>query len=168
MYVEIDHCSKFCCFKLSQKKSISNKCCSFEFSIHQIILKKASQLLQNYKAAHLFLTNIYWAQNQHIIINSEGSCDTATTGKNYILNFKTLNKITIHNISAFTVFLINTALMSNSQKSTLPFKLLNCIVYICEIFLKLNHKNKNIQNFLIFWWKTTEMETVLCCTCLSE
>ncbi len=42
--------------------SISNKCCSYEISIHQRILKKSSIKI--------------WASNQHMIMISEGSCDT--------------------------------------------------------------------------------------------
>ncbi len=66
-----------------QKISISDKCCSFELSVHQRILKKniyikcsqkceAAQLL----SALVMVRNISGAANQHIRMISEGSCDT--------------------------------------------------------------------------------------------
>ncbi len=53
------------------KNLISNKCCSFELSIHQRILKKNNQFPQKYEAAQLFLTlliirNVSWtASHDH-------------------------------------------------------------------------------------------------------
>ncbi len=68
-----------------QKISISDKCFSFELSVHQRILKKkiyiyikcsqkceAAQLL----SALVMVRNISGAANQHIRMISEGSCDT--------------------------------------------------------------------------------------------
>ncbi len=62
------------------KISLSNKCCSFELSIHQKILKQNVSLFPH-EAAQLFSTliiirNVSWAANQHIRMISEGSCDT--------------------------------------------------------------------------------------------
>ncbi len=65
-------------FIMLQKISISNKCCSFELSIHLWILKKlnVSRFPQKYCAAQLFSTliiirNVSWAANQYIIMISE-------------------------------------------------------------------------------------------------
>ncbi len=64
-------------FIILQKISISNKCCSFELSIHLWILKnKMYQFPQKYSAAQLFSTliiirNVSWAANQHIRMISE-------------------------------------------------------------------------------------------------
>ncbi len=62
--------------------SISNKCCSFELSVHQRIQKYIFP--QKYQAAQLFLTfiiiiiiiNVFNAANQHIRMISEKSCDS--------------------------------------------------------------------------------------------
>ncbi len=50
-----------------QKISISNKCCSFEFYIPQKNPEKFSTCITN---------RCFLETNQHIIMISEGSCDT--------------------------------------------------------------------------------------------
>ncbi len=66
-------------FIMLQKMTVSNKCCSFELSVHQRILKEM------YHSFHKILIsttvfnsieNVSWAPNQHIRMISEGSCDT--------------------------------------------------------------------------------------------
>ncbi len=66
-----------------QKISIFNECCSLELFIHQKKEneQKVSWIPQKCEAAQLFsafiiIGNVYWAANQHIRMNSEGSCDT--------------------------------------------------------------------------------------------
>ncbi len=71
----------------------SNKCCSFELSIHQRILKKL------YHGFHKSISNKNYFQ--HIRMISEGSCDTEDcsndaensaliTGINYIFKYITI------------------------------------------------------------------------------
>ncbi len=99
----------FKCIKSESKEimvhkiSISNKCCCFELSIHQRILKKNIWVFKNYYAAKPFsklkFRPVSWAPNQDIRMLSEGSCDTedcsngcwkfsfAITGINDILKY---------------------------------------------------------------------------------
>ena len=78
-----------------QKLCISDKCCSFELSIHQIILKK--NIVHKY-FVQLYTINVSWAADQHIRMISEGSCDTEDwsndaensaliTGINYFIKY---------------------------------------------------------------------------------
>jgi len=54
--------------------SISDKCCSFELSIHQKILgKKCTQLL----SILIMIIIVSWAANHQIKMISEGSCNIA-------------------------------------------------------------------------------------------
>ncbi len=55
-----------------QKLFISDKCLSLDLSIHQRILKKMYSTVLNIDNNN----NVSWAANQHIIMISEGSCDT--------------------------------------------------------------------------------------------
>jgi len=57
-----------------QKISISNKCLSFELSIHQRKLEKYIINIKILSTAIVF-RNFSWG-NQHISMISEGSCDT--------------------------------------------------------------------------------------------
>ena len=77
-----------------QKLCISDKCCSFELSIHQGILKKSTQLFSTL----IIIINVSWAADQHIRMISEGSCDTEDwsndaensaliTGINYFIKY---------------------------------------------------------------------------------
>ncbi len=71
---------------MSQQISISNKHCSFELSINQIILKKnvSVSYIKKYEAVQqfIFIDNYNKcflsrkAEKQYIRIISEGSCDT--------------------------------------------------------------------------------------------
>ncbi len=88
-----------------QKISISNKCCSFELSIHLWIMKnRLVGFPQKYWAAQLFSTliiirNVSWAANQHIRMISEDHVTLKTgvmmlkiqlriTEINYILTYE--------------------------------------------------------------------------------
>ncbi len=59
-----------------QRSYISNKCCSFELSIQQRILKKSVSELLTVLILKIII-NDYWAANHHIRMISEGSCDNA-------------------------------------------------------------------------------------------
>ncbi len=52
------------------------KCYSFEFSIHQRILKKVLQVSQKKLNSTTVFNIVSWAPNQPIRMISEGSCDT--------------------------------------------------------------------------------------------
>ncbi len=63
-----------------QKIYISDKCCSFELSIRQIILKTRKFCSAVFNVVIIIIIiiikNVFWAANQHIRMISEGSCDT--------------------------------------------------------------------------------------------
>jgi len=101
------------------KISISNKCCSFEHSINQRILKKS--WFKNQAAQQLskliIRRHFSRAANQHIIMISEGSWDTEDWSNdaerhkiqfNINLNRKQLLEIVIifHNITAFLLYFL--------------------------------------------------------------
>ncbi len=64
-----------------QKIAVINKCCSFELSIHQGILKQkkrnmvSTKILCNTTVSKIDNDN-KWEAGQHIRMISEGSCDT--------------------------------------------------------------------------------------------
>ncbi len=64
-----------------QKMYISNKCISFELTIHQKILENnASRIPQKYEvelfSTLIMIRNYSWATSPHVRMISEGSCDT--------------------------------------------------------------------------------------------
>ena len=79
-------------FIMQQKISISNKCCSFELSIHLWILKNKMHhgFLQKYCWEQLFSTliiirNVSWAANHHIRMISEDHVTLKTDAENSAL-----------------------------------------------------------------------------------
>ncbi len=90
-------------FKMLQNISISNKWCSFELSIHQIMKNTMYQFPQKYSAAQLFSTliaikNISWTANQHIRMISDGLCDTEAWSND------AENSALITTINCFTIY----------------------------------------------------------------
>jgi len=80
-----------------QKLSVSYKCCSFELSINQKILKESSistKILSN--------TSVFNIDNQHIRIISEGSCDRNNLHVKIFLKRKAISYCD----NNFSVFLI--------------------------------------------------------------
>jgi len=60
-----------------------------ELSIHKIIVKKHQCVHRNIKQHNWFIIimNVSWAPNQHIIMISEGSCDTVDWSNDAELSF---------------------------------------------------------------------------------
>ncbi len=105
-----------------QNISISIKCCSFDFSIHQRILKNCIIISTKILSSFNINNNEKCFSNQQIRIISERSCDTedwSNDAENSALHhsnklhFKIYSKrkrlflfgIVFHNITVFTIFL---------------------------------------------------------------
>ncbi len=96
-----------------KKVVCSNKCCSLELSIHQMVLKSIIAMFPHkYEAAQLFpimiiIRNVSWAANQHTRMISEGFCDTALHHRNtlyfQILKYKKV-VLNCSNISQYFYF----------------------------------------------------------------
>ncbi len=101
-------------FIMLQKNSISNKFCSFEFSIHQRILK--NKMYHSYWAVFNIDNNQIMISEDHVTLNTAMMLiiKLYITGIHYILQYIHIAILNHNNISQFVLYFdqINAALVS--------------------------------------------------------
>ncbi len=101
--------------------NIQNKCCSFELCSSKNP-KKCTRI------------NIYWAPKQRITIISEGSCDFAITGINYILKCIKITVIWQYYFRRllFTVFWPNKCSLGEQNWATTDLQKIQTFMLTCS------------------------------------